>query len=31
MLTRNAGLVVTMDDGAAYQITVVRSGRDGDR
>ena len=25
VLTRNAGLVVTMDDGAAYQITVVRS------
>jgi hypothetical protein len=25
MLTRNAGLVVVMDDGAEYQLTVVRS------
>ena len=25
MLTRNRGLVVTMDDGAEFQVTVVRS------
>lgn len=25
VLTRNAGLVVRMDDGSEYQITVVRS------
>ncbi len=25
MLTRNAGLVVRMDDGSEYQITIVRS------
>lgn len=27
MLTRDAGLVVTMDDGAKYQVTIVRSQR----
>ena len=25
MLTRDAGLVVTLDDGAEYQITIVKS------
>ena len=25
VLTRNRGLVVTMDDGTEYQVTVVRS------
>jgi len=25
MLTRNAGLVVVMDDGSEFQLTVVRS------
>ena len=25
ILTRNRGLVVTMDDGTEYQVTVVRS------
>lgn len=27
VLTMNAGLVVTMDDGAEFQITIVRSRR----
>ena len=27
VLTMNAGLVITMDDGAEFQITIVRSRR----